>query len=249
MILASAGSDAPKAASAWDWLEWPIWDFVGTVATVLGLIAIFLAVGELRQRRKRISSTYLEIGSPGHGGMEDGTEYHMVSITNGGWAQINLLTIGVAGGRVLSVPGRDAPIRWHLPPGESATFAITAADYDKVWFLICSLSVLDRTKVRWSWEPFTDSSPLVAEQGAQIQHLMRWYKLRKALSFTRGAQLRAARGVGPGEGCTYVVHVPNADPDKRETATDRVTGPFFATRGTLLSNRIRTDSGAGTGEN
>lgn len=241
-----AESEGHVAVSAWSWLEWPVWNFLSTIATVLGLIAIFLAVSELRQRRKRISATYLEVGSRGNGAMEDGTGFHVVSITNGGWAQINLLTVGVVGGRVLNVPGRDARMRWHLPPGESTEFELTASDYNDVWFLICSVSVLDRTKLRWSWEPFADSSPLMQEQDAQIQRMMRWYKLRKLLRVTRRAQFRAVRAVGPGGDSTYVSHVPAADRKRMEHATEQVMAPFTEAQGTLLSHRLTSESVAGT---
>lgn len=42
-----------------------MWDFLSAIATMLGLIAIAVAVNELRQRRKRVSATYLEVDSRG----------------------------------------------------------------------------------------------------------------------------------------------------------------------------------------
>lgn len=239
----SRAAAASENAGAWGWLQWPIWDFLGTVATILGLIAIILAVGELRQRRKRVSSTYLEVGSRGSGALEDGTRFHVVSITNGGWAQVNLLTIGVVGGQVLDVPGRDARLRWHLPPGESTEFELTATDYNDVWFLICSISVLDRTRLRWSWEPFTNAGPLMQEQIKQLDKLGRWHRIRQSLRLTKSAQFRAVRAVGPGAESTYVAYVPSGSQRRMDEAHERVVGPFAKTQGTMLSNRLVDDPG------
>ena len=208
---------------------------------MLGLIAIALAVNELRQRRKRVSATYLEVGSRGAGVGPDGSEFQVVSITNAGWAQINLMRLGIVGGQMARVVGRDAKLRWHLPPGESMEFDLTSTNYDSVWFLICSYSVLDRTTSRWSWEPFTDSGTLMATQTTQVAGMGRWYYFRRSLRLTKRSQLRAVKGVGPQDGATYVAYLPSTSSHELEDAHMRVVRPFIEAGGSLYSQRLDTD--------
>lgn len=235
-ILAYSAITAPT-----NWLEWPIWDFLSFVATMFGLIAIALAVGELRERRKRISATYLVVGSRGSGKAPDGTEFQAVTITNGGWAQINLLRIGIVGGRLVNVSGHNANMRWHLPPGESMEFNLAADDYDAVWFLICSSSVLDRTSGRWSWEPFTDTGPLAEAQERQYRPRGVGHRLRQALRVTRVSRLRAVRGVGPQPEGSYAEYLPATESDELEKANARVVKPFLEAGGELHSHRLSGD--------
>lgn len=245
-ILASSATRAPLS-----WLEWPIWDFLSSIATILGLVAIVIAVSELRQRRKRVSATYLEVGSRGSGVAPDGSEFQVVSLTNAGWAQINVMRLGIVGGQLAHIPGRDGKLRWHLPPGESLEFDLTSSDYDSVWFLICSYSVLDRTTARWSWEPFTDSGTLIATQAAQLDRMGRWYYFRRFLRRTKRSKLRAVKGVGPQTGAGYVAYLPATSSHELEDATMRIVRPFVDAGGLMYSQRLdadpRTATSAGKG--
>lgn len=235
-ILASSATTAPIS-----WLEWPIWGFLSAVATILGLVAIVIAVSELRQRRKRVSATYLEVGSRGSGLAPDGSEFQVVSLTNAGWAQINVMRLGIVGGKIADVPGRGSKLRWHLPPGESLEFDLASSDYDSVWFLICSYSVLDRTTARWSWEPFTDSGALIATQMAQVERMGRWYYFRRFLRRTKRSQLRAVKGVGPYAGAGYVAYLPATSSHELEDANMRIAQPFAEAGGLMYSQRLTAD--------
>lgn len=56
----------------------------------------------------------------------DGSEFQVVFLTNAGWAQINLMRLGIVGCQLANIPGRDVKLRWHLPPGESMEFDLTS---------------------------------------------------------------------------------------------------------------------------
>lgn len=120
-------------------------------------------------------------------------------------------------------------------------FDLQAPDYDSVWFLICSYSVLDRTTARWSWEPFTDAGWLLKAQTRQIEHMGRWYYLRRFLRRTDRARLRAVSGVGPHDGESYVAYLPVSSSLQMQAANSRVVQPFRQAGGHMYSQRLGAD--------
>ena len=170
------------------WMAWPLWMFIGTVAQVVSLVAIVLALYELDRRRRGVRSVVWRFDPYGVVSVEGG-KAHAVEICNAGTGTALLFELSISGARpILSEAARVPTV---FGPGERATVHITAPKIAEAWAFVAWRGSDDSRTYYAAWFPLNKKSAL--HERWQDAHL----ELRRRPRWRELYEGHHPRAVGP----------------------------------------------------
>jgi hypothetical protein len=166
-------------------LDWPGWEFVGALAGVLSLVAIVLALVEVRRRRQRVNPVVFTFDLVGNAEVR-GDTVHYGELTNAGTESAILLHAVWRGG--MHVPTDKYRYRSVIGPGERVGVYLSAPVIANMWLSLMWISHDDASTLWFSWLPVLREGGRADQwEEALARSKKRWWE-RKT---------RLARPVGP----------------------------------------------------
>lgn len=125
----------------------PAWTVVATVAQVVSLLALVIALGELRLRRRREHEVVWIVSRK----TDVQSQRVTVEILNAGRSLAQIKQLIFVDCRI--VPGEEKNLRWVVAPSTSLSVPVESHDVESCWILIGHVSQDDRRWTRWTWYP------------------------------------------------------------------------------------------------
>ena len=164
-----------------DWLAWPGWGFVGTVAQVVSLAALLFAAYELAERRRAFPPVYLTVNV--FGSRDVGSRsWHVAELINAGNGGALIHTVTIVDGKWNEHPHKV--VRWSLASGQRSVLEFEAPDLGRAWLLILYSNLQDRRHLFLEWSELA--------QGGYADREM-------SLSLSRKRQSRLFEGGAPSQ--------------------------------------------------
>jgi hypothetical protein len=170
------------------WIDWAGWTFIGTVAQIVSLVAIAIAVAELVRRRRASPPVVWWLEIIGTYNLSGGQVAHVLNIHNAGTGAATLLNTIYVNSRVIERPGFLHQMT--IGAGEKMTLLVTSKQIESAYLILSWTTHEDRNLVHVVWEPLASSAGLsrtwIESDDRVPKH--RWY---------HGLRGRHPRPVGP----------------------------------------------------
>ena len=189
-------------AEAADWLAWPVWTFIATIAQVLSLLAIGFAIIEVLRIRRRVRPVVFQFDIHGYQhNTETGEKFHAAELRNAGSGTAVIVWAAMIGGRLeLDDDHRFVGV---LGSGQVMKLLVSAEKIAHVWIQITWISHEDSRRYSTTWITATRSG-LMADlwlESVERQLSIPWYArlLRRTMPVGPGAYLRSSFRTKPGD--------------------------------------------------
>jgi hypothetical protein len=189
-----------------DWLEWPIWGFVGTCAEVAALGTLFAIFYQWWQSRLRYPPVVWEIGTPAVGVLQNGPQLvggaYRIHVTNSGRVTGHIRSIYIVNAKVLFAI-TSPQIQWLVRSAESFDFDVVSDDISKAWIVIVNNNFENGRITRIAWYALQPGSDLANEQVAA------YVRSRVRGGLIGWWQKRHPKAVGPGHIGVALISMPH----------------------------------------
>jgi len=148
------------------WIAWPVWDFVGVVATVLSLAAIVIAVVELFKQRRAVRPVAWDFDIWGTA-IVDGDKYHVGDLHNAGSGTAEVLMVAFVNART-HLSG-EYQFQRVFGSGERVRILVSARVIGSAWLAISWRDHTDRRRAHVQWMPVAHSGAMQAKYALSRQ--------------------------------------------------------------------------------